>query len=190
MWPAIPFRLAVLVLAGMLLSDRAGAQPAATSFEELPGILTVGQRIVVSDAAGRRTTGVVADVTPQTIVVRRRDEFGATRTETFDSQSVAQIRRTDSLWNGILIGAGVGVGVTVGVARQRCGAADPECSANVGSRAGVILVPAAAAVGALIDRLIGNELVYRGSSRASASSVTIVPRVGRHGIGLSVNTRF
>lgn len=165
------------------------AQTGAKSFGELRGVLLVGQTIVVTDVAGVNTKGEVAEVSAESLVLLNRDAYGSLRTTRFAADSVTQVRRTDTLWNGILIGAGVGVGVTVGVTQHLCGPDDPECSANAGGVLGLALVPASAAAGALIDKLIGNNLIYRPSS-PRGPSVAVSPRIGTRGLEMSLSVHF
>ena len=61
--------------------------------------------------------------------------------------------RRDSVWNGLLIGAGIGTGGGYLWARDICGASDTECfaiAAPVGILGGAGI---GAAVGALLDAL-------------------------------------
>lgn len=58
--------------------------------------------------------------------------------------------RRDSVWNGALIGAGVGAAGGYFWARQLCGTNDAECFA-ISSRAGVL---GGAGIGALIGAIL------------------------------------
>jgi hypothetical protein len=60
-------------------------------------------------------------------------------------------RERDSVWNGLLIGAGVGAGAGYVWARSQCGSNDAECSA-IANPVGIIVGGAiGAAVGAILD---------------------------------------
>ena len=60
----------------------------------------------------------------------------------------------DRLWNGVLIGAGVGTAVGMFVLPQYfCGAQDTECSAIVRATIGLISIGAGIGIGALVDGL-------------------------------------
>jgi hypothetical protein len=67
------------------------------SFTELQRILKVDETVVITDESGRQTRGKVADVSAASLTVLTPEK------QTFLERSVAQIRRTDSLWNGVLI---------------------------------------------------------------------------------------
>jgi hypothetical protein len=60
----------------------------------------------------------------------------------------------DKLWNGVLIGAGVGAAVGMFVLPQYfCGAQDTECSTIVRATMGLISIGAGIGIGALVDGL-------------------------------------
>jgi hypothetical protein len=80
------------------------AQTVARSFEELQPILKVGQTVVVTDDSGRQTKGRLTDLSPSALVVSTPIK------RTFAEGTVAEIRFSDSLSNGMLIGAAIGAG--------------------------------------------------------------------------------
>ena len=60
----------------------------------------------------------------------------------------------DKLWNGVVIGAGVGAAVGMFVFPQYfCGAQDTECSTIVRATMGLISIGAGIGIGALVDGL-------------------------------------
>jgi hypothetical protein len=85
------------------------------------------------------------------------------------------VKQIDSVWNGAVIGAGIGAVTGYVWGREMCGGDDDEClirSVPVGL---VIFTPAGALTGALIDRLI-NKMV---PAAQSTTSVAVGPtRVG------------
>lgn len=105
-------RLGGLVLAVALVPNAASAQTVARSFDELQRTLKVGQTVFVTDESGRQTQGKVADVSASSLVILTPE------TRTFVEGAVTEIRRTDRLWKGALIGLGAGAipGATAGLA--------------------------------------------------------------------------
>lgn len=105
-------RLGGLVLAVALVPNAASAQTVVRSFDELQRTLKVGQTVFVTDESGRQTQGKVADISASALVILTPEA------RTFVEGAVTQIRRTDRLWKGALIGLGVGAipGATAGLA--------------------------------------------------------------------------
>jgi hypothetical protein len=92
------------------------------------------------------------------------------------------VKQIDSVWNGAVIGAGIGAVTGYVWGRELCGGDDDEClirSVPVGL---VIFTPAGAAAGALIDRLI-NKMVP-----AAQSSTTIA--AGPKALGFTTTISF
>jgi hypothetical protein len=73
----------------------------------------------------------------------------------------------DPLWNGALIGAGVGVAAAWVFLRKNCGPAgyDSECAAIAGPVGFVTFVPIGAVAGALVDKAIGRHSIAVSPSR-------------------------
>jgi hypothetical protein len=163
----------------------------ASSFEGLSKLLRPDQRIAVTDAGGHTTRGHVADVSPASITVRVTDSLGAERTRTFGPATVATIRRSDRLWNGLLIGAGAGFVATELWAYRLCGprGSDSECSAIVTGVGWTAFVPGGAVVGALIDKAIGNQLIYSAAPR-KRTSMYVSPTIAPQRIGVTAALRF
>jgi hypothetical protein len=157
MWSA----LAAFVI---LATNTATAQTVSSSFEELRQALKKGQTVVVTDTSGRRTKG----------------KWGAL---TLTEDTVREIRATDPVRNGALIGAAVGTGLATWDYFI-----DPSEPGN-----GVIFTVAiglGAAIGAGIDALVnrGGKLVY--TAPRQTRRLTISPIVGRHRQGALVSVRF
>jgi hypothetical protein len=65
-----------------------------------------------------------------------------------------QTRDRDSLWNGILIGAGVGTAVGMLIAPPAfCGSHDSECATIVRATIGLASIAGGVGIGALVDGL-------------------------------------
>jgi hypothetical protein len=102
----------------------------------------------------------------------------------FFEPRVAQIRRTDSVWNGALIGAGVGCAVF-----WAGSGIEDDPAVYYWLYIGSWLFPTAGAVvGALLDRASGNEPIYVTPSRQPA--VAVSPWLSRKGTWISVSLRF
>jgi hypothetical protein len=178
--------LRLLVMAAAVLPTSIGAQTVASTPDELRGRLTIGQRIAVTDNTGQTTTGEAESVTGSVLVLRVRDNLGTTRRTTFGFDTVRQIRGADRLWNGILVGAGVGVGVSWAIVSQGCSPNDPECTANAMAAVGVPLVAGFAAGGALVDWVIGKKVIYRSPARNQRLMVAPVLAKDKRGLWMSV----
>jgi hypothetical protein len=178
---------ALTMMLGVLSQvSRTHAQTIVPPLEELPGVLTVGQLVSVTDHRGRSTKGRLVAVSPTDLTVLERDSLGTSSRTTIRSSDVARVRRWDRLWNGLLIGAGVGAGMTAVLVHSHCGPRNRECSANFGSVVAFTLVPALSGAGALVDRWLGNDVIY--SASPPSRSVTTLLRPG--GLGVAVDLRF
>jgi ElaB/YqjD/DUF883 family membrane-anchored ribosome-binding protein len=98
----------VMVVAAVLVlgcGPTADAQPIASSFEALDATLRAQSPIEVTRDDGTRVTGVFQTVEGGRLVLATGE-----RRLTIDQGNVRRIdtRRHDSLWNGVLIGAGIG----------------------------------------------------------------------------------
>lgn len=172
--PPMWIMLAVFVV---LAPSRAPAQTVANSFEELQQILTKGQTIVVIDATGPRTKGRVADVSPSSLVVVIPEA------RTFTEGTVTEIRTTDPLRNGALIGAGIGTGFAMWDYLI-----DPSEPGNAAIFA--VAIGLGAAIGIGIDALVnkGGRLLYASPRRTRG--VTLSPLLGKDRQGALVSVRF
>jgi len=176
-----PRSLALGVVVTLLWSPGAHAQSIASSFDELRQLVKVGETVVVTGADGRETKGRIEGLTASTLVVR------APELRAFAEGDVTRIRRSDSVWNGALIGAGAGGAIALwGIGTTR-GTSDAFYGwAYVGSW----LAPAAGAVaGAFIDRSIGGASVFVVPSFRRAS-VSVSPLIGARGRGAAVSIRY
>jgi hypothetical protein len=170
-----PFILLLILSAA---PSAARAQTAASSFEELRPMLKNGQTIVVTDTTGQRITGKVRDVStsPPSLVL------AVPAPRTFRAESIAEIRTTDRVINGALIGAGVGTGLALWDYLI-----DPSEPGNGAIFA--VAIGLGTAIGAGIDRLIdGRRILYRAGGQKG--SLTIAPSAARDRQGVHVTVRF
>lgn len=167
-------RLGGFALALVLAASGAEAQT-AHSFDELQRILKAGQMVVVTDETGRETKGKVADVSPSSLVlleleITRDGREAWTAKRTFANAVVRKIVLRDSLWNGSLIGLGVGAvpGVILGAGiATYCYNEATECS-SLGALIAAGIAAAGAGIGAAIDGA-RNRVVFVSRQRTPTS---------------------
>jgi hypothetical protein len=155
----------VLLLVMLMIPAAAAAQD--PTFSGLEQRIKLKQQVVVTEVGGGKTRGDVVEMTPSSITLRFHDSVGAEQRRTFSPQTVHTIRRSDRLWNGLLLGLGAGILASEIWTYQACGPRgfDSECEVIVTMAGLTTLVPAGAAAGALIDKIIGNNLIYASKSR-------------------------
>ena len=143
-----------LVAAVALFPTSVGAQTVAQSFGELQGMLKVDQTVFVTDETGRLTKGKVTDLSASSLTVLAPEK------RTFGESTVTRINRADGVWNGALIGLGVGTIPGAWLGTVYC----DECQNRTGPvLIGVLLFGGiGAAMGTGIDVLVGKvgRLVY------------------------------
>jgi hypothetical protein len=162
----------------------------AASFQDLPRAIAPNQRVVITDVGGGKTRGNVIEVTPSTITLSAGDPFDSKRTLTFDRATVATIRRSDRLWNGLLIGVAAGFAATEVWSYSLCGtrSSNFECAAIATGVGWFTMVPGGAVAGALIDKAIGNNLIY--ISRPTRAELHVSPSITPRGAGLTLALTF
>lgn len=138
---------ALVVLAG----GCAAKQP-VHSFFDLQKRLRPGTTVSVVDGVGTETKGKVIDISPSALVL----DVGGTRRR-MEQNSVMRVRRHgDPLWNGLLIGLGVGVSAMLitDPAYERCTNDPRNVCANPHTGERILAVAAMGVAGAGIDGLI------------------------------------
>ena len=177
------------LLAVLVTVTEAFAQPPAATFAEIPRVLETGRKVVVRNVDGRKATGRVAEITATSLTIEVGDALGTIRRQTYSSDSIRSINRSDSIWNGLLIGLGIGIVSNELFVRHNCGPRgnDDECAAIVTAVGLVTFVPGGAVVGALVDKFTGNRLIYRAPQ---PSTLSVAPLIGQRGGGVSVSLRF
>jgi hypothetical protein len=161
-----------------LAPNPAPAQPVATSFEELRQVLKPGQTVLVTDSSGQQIKGRVAQLppSPSSLVLL------APKARTFAEGTVTEIRATDSLLNGALIGGGIGMALATWDYLI-----DPSEPGNAAIYA--VAIGGGTAIGVGIDRLIaGGRVLYH--ARQQRPSVRISPFALRDCHGVLVSVRF
>ena len=182
-------RIGVIALCMAVIPTVVPAQETG-SFDDVQRLLKPDQRVVVTDMGGGTTRGHVVEVTPSAVTIRVDDAFGPRRTRTFERGTVATIRRSDRLWNGFLIGLGAGIIASEVWVYNLCGPRgyDDECAAIATGVGLFTMVPGGAVAGLLIDKAIGNQLIYR-AARGRAM-FDVAPVISPKGQGVVASIRF
>ena len=168
----------ILMVTICLSPSVARAQAPATSFADLRAVLKPGQTIVVTDANGQRIKGKVRDValSPPALVI------AAPAPRTFTEGSITEIRTTDSLLTGAILGGSIGAGLALW--DYLIDPSEPDNGAIF-----AVAIGLGTAVGAGIDALIdGSRVLYR--SGQQQRRVTVAPIATAHRQGVRVSVRF
>ena len=178
-------RTTLVLLAALAAAARADAQtaePRNASFERLGLLLAQGERIRVTDGAGRDWQGRLIDLSPSTLSLR----IAGVRHD-LQEADVAVIRRRqrDGLGNGALVGFLSGAAVAVSLLTAEEGNVDRGAALLATSLFGA----AGAGVGVGVDALIQrSQVVYR--AEGAAQRLTISPLLSRDRRGLSLSLAF
>jgi hypothetical protein len=133
----------------------------------------LGDTVEVTEGDGVVVSGVLSKVTDRTIMLASRE---------LPLDGVLKIdRRGDPIWDGALIGAGVGLAVSSGVAEVCLHESRPACA----------LGPVAfySAMGALWDKLhVGRTTIYR--RRGARAHTAVVPFASARATGVAVRWSF
>ena len=172
--PVIP---AFTLLAAALLAIEAAAQPPVQLFEQLSDVAAPGMSVVVKTTDGRSATGKVVSLTDSALAIDKRRWFFRRERVSFPAASVHRIEKSDSTWNGGLIGAGIGAAVSaVQCSRHRNEPQNWACLFWVG---------AAPAIGVTIGELVDSSIrqpLYVARARleptGDARGVRVIARVG------------
>jgi len=167
----------------LLLGSDAAAQTPVRSFAELQPLLKPGQTVIVTTDEGGKTAGQVVSILGNQLEIRK----GGTR-YVFTEDAVGRIQHEDGVWNGSLIGIGVGVLLARAfVAKCRSTPFPERPSGCETAELSYVWDPLLGwLVGALVDDLIKKSLYV--SPRPSPIALT--PLVGRGRLGVAVTIQF
>jgi hypothetical protein len=188
-------RVGVLLLGALVLAVSPAAAQTSSTFDALAQTARAGQRVTVTTADGRRFRGDVVAVSADSLTLDvdhswgRADSWRDSSRQTFGAGDVSLVQRSDRLWNGILIGLAAGVAGAEGFVRYNCGPRgnDDECAA-IASLVGYGVFPAGGALtGALIDKFIGNHVLFRRDGRVT---LTAAPEVSASRQAVFVSLRW
>jgi len=171
----------LLLLGGLVLAgNEAAAQAPVQSFADLPPLITIGQRVIIRDAEGRRIQGEVVSLSRNQIEIERRRWFRRER-QVFQEASVRRLEHSDSVANGVWIGVGIGALLAVGACKATADNPDDfSCLSWT-------LAPT---IGGLIGQKIDasrNRALY---ASTAAPKVTLRLLIGRERAGLAAALRF
>jgi hypothetical protein len=171
--------LRLLVLFGVsLVPSTLQAQSVAHSFDELRRSASIGQTVVVTDVNGGNVRGTLTELSGAELVMLTPERHVWTQ------QSVALVRRIDSVWNGVAIGAGVGGGLAILGMVTTTGSDSVYGWGYIASWA----LPAGGAVGGwLVDRSLMKTLY---ASERPAAKVSVSPVLARGTLGASLSIRY
>jgi hypothetical protein len=146
----------VLIVGCLWAMGCAHVQP-TQSWVEFGQRVPPGAPVAVTDTAGQEVTGRVAAVSASSLDL---DVRGATRR--FAASDVRQVRRDgDPLWNGLVIGLGVGV-VGAALPDNACSGQPPTCDdRQIPQRAAFVVLATAAGIG--IDALVRDRTLLYGT---------------------------
>jgi hypothetical protein len=155
-----------------------------------PGKIGLGQTVVVRDASGYETRGVVESVEPSKLVVKygrgrlldpANPEKLLDASRTFTPADVSRVQRPAPVWDGAVKGAVVAlVPVWILTANCDCGSAPPGAVALIGG--------IGAAIGLGIDAAWGPKTLYRGTG--ARRTLAIAPIAGKGQRGVAAAIRF
>ena len=183
----------------LLLAAPVRAQQVATSFEELQALVKPGDTIYVTDAGGVTIKGKLAGLSTSSLeLLVRRDASVPPLGLSQRNVNHIVLERSDSLWNGALIGLAAGAipAVLIGLAATR----ETYCGTNLCSRAapageiagvGLGLGGIGFVAGLLIDVLNKEQVtIYVHAPGQRSSAVRISPLLSKSVAGVQMSVPF
>ncbi len=162
-------RLAHALALLLVVAATAEAQQIAGTFDQLRVLVKPGDTLTITDAAGQRLGGKLADLSDSSLVI---EVAGTRRILQGAEVDIIEKRGSDSLKNGALIGLVIGAGLAgaaLGAATGEWGYAALNALVYGGMGAGI---------GAGLDALIeGQQVIY--AAPRSTRAFTIVPILSR-----------
>src|SRR3990172_2240745 len=179
-------RIVLSLVAGIwALTVTASAQEPVGSFDGLAGRIQVGQRIWVTDSAGREVPGTLDRLSDNELVLKAKG------LETYAASDVRRVRTRDrdSLKNGALIGLGIGGGMGAAWCIGAIAADSGEIDARVECGEGFTVFPGLGAlIGLAVDAVIPGKMrvIYQASPSQAAprARLMVAPLVSSRVKGL------
>lgn len=132
------------------------SQPPVARFEDLKGYVAVGDTVYVVETSGRESRGKIVSFSSLALTLA---VAGTDRAVSADDVVRVDRRRRDSIWNGVLLGAGAGALVGFGLGR---GADSPTCPrSGVECGQGALIGTVGGAVWGAIGGWIADALVRK-----------------------------
>ena len=178
------FRSGVLgPVVALMWASGAGAQPIASSLEDVRALVGANPNVTVTDTSGQEFRGTITDAAESGLSLR---SAGATRRFQAADVRTIRVRTPDSLVNGALIGAAIGGGLTSLYFLDNECHDDPACDQAVAVYGGI-----GALAGLGIDALIHrNVVVYTSPTRGARPAATLAPMIARGRKGIRVTVAF
>jgi len=178
-------RTVAFVLVAAAHAALASAQTIPSTFQDLQYLVRPGDRVMVVDMEGSKTTGRIAELDESALSIKSGDGERRFRQE---QVLVIRHRQPDSIRNGVALGAAIGAGLGV-VTELSCGGNDDYCG-----KPGWVTLGATMwgmGIGMFADLLheTPRDVFRRGSDRTSRS-LTVAPLIGRGAAGGQVALRW
>lgn len=176
----------VLGLLVVLSVTSCAGRRVATTFTDMERHVPPGTTVYVTTADGTEAKGKLATLSVSSMTVSLRN----TTTRDFSEAEVTRVRVKDPLWNGMLIGAGIG-SLSFALGDEGCSApnASPDCI-RVSRGAGIAIGTAmGAALGTVIDALRHRQ-VFRATRSTRGAALFIAPVVTPNMAAVRVSSRF
>jgi hypothetical protein len=177
--------IALAIVSLLVAFALAAAQEPVRDFTQLNTRLKPGDTVWVSDAQGREIAGKIQALTPDALTLRGD---GA---RSFAARDVSLIRQRqpDGIWNGALIGLGIGGGLAAAGCIAEKDYTDSFCPGYI------LLYPAMGmGIAVAIDALIPGKkiLAYRapGPAGGNAARLSIAPVITPRAKGVAVSFAF
>ena len=168
-----------------------GGSGVARSFQALRARVGPGTSVSVIDTGGNEMRGTIIDISASSLGL----SVGGNRLDLAED-SVLRIEGTsDPLWNGTLIGAGIGAGISGALAVAACSESGCTASASEALAGFVVFwTGVGAGIGLWVDwARKSSDLVYLspGASNPSrGATVSLSPLIGRNRKGVAVSFSF
>ena len=176
-------RYLAMLLVTMLPVAPARAQQVAITFDELRTLVTPGETIYVTDARGAVSKGRLAGLSAGSLQLQRdRDAFAPPVNLSESDVNNIAVRRSDPLWNGMLIGFASGA-VPVAVIGAGASASAGEVAAVTAGYGAIGLL-----TGLLIDSLNKEKVtvyVHGPAPRSTRLQVSLLGSTSRIGVQVS-----
>ena len=175
--------LAFMVLA-IGSASAASAQTVPSSFKDMQFLVGPGNRVTVVDSAGAEITGRIAELAASRLSIQTPS---GPRSFSQDDVVVVRQRRSDSLKNGLAIGAAIGAGLGL-VAEVSCGWNDEYCGRPGWVTLGMTVW--GVGIGTFADAMLKTPTDVFRHGPGTIGSWSVAPVVTRGGAGARVALRW
>jgi len=175
--------LAFMVLA-IGSASAASAQTVPSSFKDMQFLVGPGNRVTVVDSAGAEITGRIAELDASRLSIQTPS---GPRSFSQDDVVVVRQRRSDSLKNGLAIGAAIGAGLGL-VAEVSCGWNDEYCGRPGWVTLGMTVW--GVGIGTFADAMLKTPTDVFRHGPGTIGSWSVAPVVTRGGAGARVALRW